>query len=268
MSLEDLEALLLRTRGPEPSGAVERRVQDALRRPRTPSRAFALAAVALFALVLAVVLGSERQDTPGGSGRVRHWGQILREGNQVVATLSAEDAVLVDGVATLRNFSAKLLPSKGPAVTIRAESGRFDLKESRIVVEGVARIAREDGFTAEASGATVDLRRKSWSATLDLAARYATRTGQKADTWKPKVSIEAKSAKAWDEGATYELPVVTLSCGAWTFSVAGREIESTSGLYRILTPIRAMFEDGQALEPTEAILSVKDRSFRLTATFP
>src|SRR5689334_14667740 len=101
-----MEALLRRTRGPEPSGAVERRVVDAVRRPRRTSRILAAAAIVLFALVLAAVLRTEPTATPGGSkDRIRYWGQVVSEGNQVVAALSADEAVMIDGTAKVRGLT-------------------------------------------------------------------------------------------------------------------------------------------------------------------
>ena len=262
-----MEALLLRTRGPEPSGAVERRVVDAVRRPRRASRVLALAAIGLFALVRAAVLRREPPATPGGSkGQVRHWGQVISEGNRVVATLSADEAVLVDGVAQVRILAVKLFPSKGPAVTIRAESGRFDLKQSRIAFEGIVRIILADGFEAVASAATADLREKTWSATLDLAARVAKQTGKKPETWQPRLSIDAKNGVGWDREATFDLPTLKLSSAGWTFAVSGRKGRSDRTTYWIMDDVRATFEDGGIVEATEAVVNATDRTLRLTAT--
>jgi hypothetical protein len=266
-----MEALLRRTRGPEPSGAVERRVVDAVRRPRRTSRILAAAAIVLFALVLAAVLRTEPTATPGGSkGRIRYWGQVVSEGNQVVAALSADEAVMVDGTAKVRVLTAKLFPSKGPAVTIRAESGRFDLKGSRIVFDGIVRITRDDGFDAEVSAATADLREKTWTATFDLAARYAKTTNQKPETCQPKTEISAKSGVSSEEEMTFEQPTLTLSCAGWTFRAAGRSGRANRpdpAVWRIVDGVVATFEDGRKVEAAEAVVTPADRTVRLTATF-
>jgi hypothetical protein len=263
-----MEALLRRTRGPEPSLAVERRVLKVARRPRTPSRLFALAAVVLFSLVLAAVLRMELPATPGGStGQVRRWTYVCKERDRVVATLSADEAVVADGTAKARILTARLFPSKGPAVTIRAESGRLDLKESRIAFDGIVRITRDDGFEAEASAATADLGDKTWSAVLDLAARYVKQTRQKAETYQPKLAIDAKSAASWDKESTFELPTLRLSCAGWAFAVSGGKGRSEGTTYWITDGVRAMFEDGRDVEASEAIMGNADRTLRLKVTF-
>jgi len=161
----------------------------------------------------------------------------------------------------------KLFPSKGPAVVIRSESGRFDLKQSRITFEGIVRITREDRFEAEASAATAELGEKTWSATLDLAARYVKETRQKAETYQPKLTIDAKSAVSWDKETTMDLPTLKLSCAGWTLAVSGRKGRSDRSTYWVTDGVRATFEDGRIVEATEAVVNTTDRTLRLTATF-
>ena len=264
-----MEAQLLRTRGPEPSRAVERRVLDAARRPRTPSRLFALAAVVLFAFVLFAVV--RPAPTPGGSkGRLGHWSYIHKEADRISMILSADEAVMTDGVTRCRKFSAKLFPGKGAPVTIRSESGRFDSRVHRVTFEGAIRVTSDDGFEAEASAAAADLRNKTWSATINLAERYAKKTNQKPETYQPRTAITAKHGLSMETGMTFDQPTLELSCAGWTFTVAGGSGTATRpnpSIWRIVDGVVATFEDGKRVEASEAVVDNSERMLRLTATF-
>jgi hypothetical protein len=260
-----MEALLRRCRPPEPPPAVERRVLAEVRRlRRKPSRLFAAVAILLFAAVLFAVIRPGPSPTPGGGqNSIRQWKYTYRRGEQVVAVLSADEAVLVDGIVKSRRLSAKLFPAKGPAITIQADSGRFDGRDSRVALEGSVRIDLVEGFAS----ATIDLREESWTAVMDLAARFAKAANSAPENYRPNVAVEGRSAVASDTEMTFVDPAVTLTCPGWAFSLSGPQGRSDRTSYSITGNVRAIFEDGSTLQVAEAAIGNSQRTLRLKASF-
>lgn len=265
MGADEMEVLLRRCRPPQPPAAVERRVMEEARGVRkSPSRALAVAAVLLFAAVLFAVVSRERPSQPGGARpRIRQWTYTCREAGAVVAVLSADEAEVQDGAVTGRAFSAKLFSSKGEPITIRADRGRFDPKDPRLTLDGAVRIDRVDGF----SSAAVDLREKSWTATTDLAGRFATSTKSAPEKYQPRTEIEGRSARSSDTETTITPCSLKLSAPGWTFQVSGSQGRSDRATTTVTGGVWAIFEDGSTLQAQEAHLGNSTRTLRLKGKF-
>lgn len=255
MSADEIEALLRECRPPVPSGAVERRVVAEARRLRTPpSRLLVLAATLLFGLVVVAVVRSE-PPAPGASKDViRKWTYTCREGGVVVASLSADEAVVENVGLRLRGFTAKLFPSKGEAIPLRADTAKFDPAASLIGVERDVAILGISGF----SSGTVDLKRARWTATMDLTAQRAA---------VPKIRIEAKSGTSWEGGASYEDFAIQLACPGWSLRVSGAQARTDLGITRVTGGVETTFYGGRTLRVEEADLADSERTLFLIGTF-
>lgn len=257
-----MEALLLRTRGPEPSAAVERRVAAEARRP--PSRLLVLAATLLFGILVVAVVRSAPPPRPGASkDAIRKWTYTCREGGAVVASLSADEAVLENGVLRLRGFTAKLSPSKGEAMLLRSDTARFDARESRITAAGEVGIDHVGGF----SSATVDLKRFEWTAVTDLAERFAVATRSTPENYRPKVEVQGASAMATETTIDITPCTVKLKCAGWKAQLTGPKGRSVSDELTLTGGTLVLFEESLPLRGEELILDASRRTLRLTGTF-
>lgn len=61
-----------------------------------------------------------------------------------------------EGVVRLRDLVARILLQEGPA-SVRADAGRYDIREEIVAVPGGVEIAYADGYRMTARGVTVDL---------------------------------------------------------------------------------------------------------------
>lgn len=74
-------------------------------------------------------------------------------------SLTAGEAVQrsgVEGIVRLRDLVARILLPEGPA-SVRAEAGRYDIREEVVAVPGGVTVTASDGYRMTARGVSVDL---------------------------------------------------------------------------------------------------------------
>jgi lipopolysaccharide export system protein LptC len=77
-------------------------------------------------------------------------------------SLTAGEAVQrsgAEGIVRLRDMVARILLPEGPA-SVRAEAGRYDIREEVVAVPGGVVVTAADGYRLEARGVSVDLPEK------------------------------------------------------------------------------------------------------------
>ena len=77
-------------------------------------------------------------------------------------SLTAGEAVQrsgAEGIVRLRDLVARILLPEGPA-SVRAEAGRYDIREEVVAVPGGVVVTAADGYRLEARGVSVDLPEK------------------------------------------------------------------------------------------------------------
>lgn len=111
-------------------------------------------------------------------------------------SLSAGEAVQASALVPevrLQDLTARMLLSEGPAV-LNAPSGRYDIEEQKVSVDGELRFAAADGYRMTARGVAIDLPDRSLQGTGGIAGTVPAGTfradGMSADLDARTVTLE------------------------------------------------------------------------------